>query len=106
MVRQLDGDRLLEEGTDLPFQLTTFQTDQSVGKGITLLLPDVLAHDLHQVAEWHDRTAHDKIKQLLLLFRTGMKKRDIAQPNGFRYGLSHLDLLADTIDQVEMAISV
>ena len=47
MVRQLDGDGLFEEGTDLSLQLASFQSYQSVGKGITLFLPDVLAHDLH-----------------------------------------------------------
>ena len=90
------------EGVGLSLHIASFQTDDSVGQGVVLVLGDILAHNLHQVGQGHDSTTDDEIISAFLVLATEMFRVTVLQSDGITYLLCHTDFLSCSVNQLEL----
>lgn len=88
----------------LSLQITAFQAENAVGQGVLLTLGDILLNDLHQVGQGHDGTTDHKVVETFLILTTQVGGLTVFQSDGIAHLLGHTDLLARTIDQLELTI--
>lgn len=96
MVTQAEADSLFAEWQYFMLQLSSLQTNQTIGKCILLFFFYILTSNFYQIGQRHDGTAHDKVEQLLFFFGAAMAESDVFQTDRFGYGLSDFDLFPDT----------
>lgn len=104
MVFQIHAYRLVPERQYLVRQLSTFQTNQSVGQCVDLFFLYILADDLYQIRQRHHGTAYHEIEKLLFLLAPAMAEGYVLQPDRLGHGLSHLDFFPDAVYQMEMGL--
>ena len=89
---------------ELFLQVAAFQTDQAVWQGVLTLLLEILLDNLHQVGQLHHGTAHHEIILSLLVLATQMFSHEILQPDGRSHLVADTDLLAGSVDELELAL--
>ena len=88
----------------LPYQLTTFQADQSVWHSIVLLGGDVFADDFQQVGQRHHGTAYNEIEELLFLLSTCMAESHVFQSDAVGYFRCYTYFLPEEKEKVQKIV--
>ena len=90
------------EGLCLCLQITAFETENTVGQGVLMFLGDVLLHNLDEIGQRHDRTAHHTVVSSLFVLTTQMYRLAVLQADGIADFLSDPDFLACAVDEPEL----
>ena len=89
---------------NLCLQVAALEDDEPVGHGVALGAADVLADEFHKVGQGHHGTADHKIELAFLLLGALLYARNIVQTNGLRDFVGDAYLLADAVDERELAL--
>ncbi len=85
-------------------QITAFQAENAVRQGVLLMFGDVFLNNLHQIGQGHNGTTDNKVVETFLILTTQVGGLAVLQSDGITHFLGYTDLLACTIDQLELTI--
>lgn len=100
-VRGLDD---VVERMNLRLQVAPLEDDEPIRHGVALGVADVLADEFHEVGQGHHGTADHEIELAFLLLGALLYARNIVQTNGLRDFVGDAYLLADAVDERELAL--
>src|SRR3712207_4921861 len=93
----------LLKGLKFVVELAALKADEAVGSGVMLRGGEVLTHNLHQVGQWHDGSAHHEVELSTFLFASQMLGLYVLQAYGLGHFSGHPYLLARAIDELKLA---
>ena len=88
---------------ELFLQIAALQANQAIRQSVLPLLLEILLDDFHQVRQLHHSTAYHEIILSFLILTTQVLSHKIFQADGRSHLIAHANLLAGSIDELELA---